>query len=93
MKYRVVIETRAVRDLDEASGWIAESYVNAAVGPQPTVEIRFKWCSGRDSNPYALRHTPLKRVCLPIPPPEHLYRGEGLIRDNRPRLSSPEIGF
>ena len=34
------------------------------------------WCSGRDSNPYALRHTPLKRVCLPIPPPEH-DRSEG----------------
>ena len=28
------------------------------------------WCSGRDSNPYTFRHTPLKRTCLPIPPPE-----------------------
>jgi CheY-like chemotaxis protein len=29
------------------------------------------WCSGRDLNPHTLRHTPLKRACLPIPPPEH----------------------
>ena len=28
------------------------------------------WCSGQDSNLHALRHTHLKRVCLPIPPPE-----------------------
>ena len=28
------------------------------------------WCSGRDSNPQAFRHTPLKRTCLPVPPPE-----------------------
>ena len=28
------------------------------------------WCSGRESNPHAFRHTPLKRVCLPVPPPE-----------------------
>lgn len=33
-------------------------------------QLSLKWCSGRDSNPYAFRHTPLKRVCLPIPPPE-----------------------
>ena len=31
-------------------------------------------CSGRDSNPQAFRHTPLKRTCLPVPPPE---RGGG----------------
>ena len=30
------------------------------------------WCPGQDSNLHALRHTPLKRVCLPIPPPEHV---------------------
>ena len=34
-----------------------------------------KWCSGQDSNLHALRHTPLKRVCLPIPPPEHFHEG------------------
>ena len=28
------------------------------------------WCSGRDLNPQAFRHTPLKRTCLPVPPPE-----------------------
>jgi hypothetical protein len=27
-------------------------------------------CSGRDLNPQAFRHTPLKRTCLPVPPPE-----------------------
>src|SRR5438309_8998150 len=25
-----------------------------------------KWCSGRDLNPHAFRHTPLKRTCLPF---------------------------
>src|SRR5262245_24245156 len=33
-----------------------------------------EWCSGRDLNPHGFRHTPLKRTCLPIPPPE-LLRG------------------
>ncbi len=28
------------------------------------------WCSGRDSNPHGLLHTPLKRARLPITPPE-----------------------
>ena len=27
---------------------------------------RFHWCSGRDLNPHAFRHTPLKRTCLPF---------------------------
>ena len=27
------------------------------------------WCAGRDLNPHTLRHTPLKRTCLPISPP------------------------
>ncbi len=27
------------------------------------------WCRGRDLNPYARRHGPLKTACLPIPPP------------------------
>ena len=33
-----------------------------------------KWCSERDSNPHGLRHTPLKRTCLPIPPPERFLK-------------------
>ena len=33
------------------------------------------WCSGGDSNPYTFRHTPLKRTCLPIPPPEQFKQG------------------
>ena len=28
------------------------------------------WCSGGDSNPHGLLHTPLKRARLPITPPE-----------------------
>lgn len=27
-----------------------------------------EWCARRDSNPQAVRHTPLKRTCIPIPP-------------------------
>ncbi len=30
MKYRVVIETRAIRDIDEAAGWIAAQAPDAA---------------------------------------------------------------
>ena len=39
-------------------------------------EIGFKLikiCAGRDSNPHALRHTPLKRTRLPVPPPAHKF--------------------
>ena len=28
-----------------------------------------KWCAGQDLNLHGFRHTPLKRTCLPIPPP------------------------
>ncbi len=35
------------------------------------ISLRSMWCPGQDSNLHALRHTPLKRVCLPIPPPGH----------------------
>src|ERR1039458_9412298 len=27
------------------------------------------WCAGQDLNLHGFRHTPLKRTCLPIPPP------------------------
>ncbi len=30
-----------------------------------------KWCGEWDLNPHTLRHTPLKRTCLPIPPSPH----------------------
>lgn len=29
-------------------------------------------CWRRDSNPQALRHTLLKRTCIPIPSPQHI---------------------
>ena len=47
-----------------------------------------KWCSGQDSNLHALRHTPLKRVCLPIPPPEHFHEGRRTKR-TPPHLVKP----
>ena len=28
-------------------------------------------CWGRDSNPQAIRHTHLKRTCIPVPSPQH----------------------
>src|SRR5215831_12009545 len=42
----------------------------------------FLLCSGGDLNPHALRHTPLKRTCLPFHHPSGLgdrnfYHGEG----------------
>src|SRR5262252_2205767 len=30
-----------------------------------------QWCPGRDLNSHGFPHTPLKRTCLPIPPPGH----------------------
>ena len=33
----------------------------------PTLRRWAFWCGRWDLNPYALRHTPLKRTCLPIP--------------------------
>lgn len=32
-------------------------------------------CPGRDSNSHVLRHTPLKRTCLPVSPPGLDYKG------------------
>ena len=32
----------------------------------------FLWCEWRDLNPYVVKHTPLKRACLPIPAHSHL---------------------
>ena len=49
---------------------------------------RQMWCSGQDSNLHALRHTPLKRVCLPIPPPEHFHEGRRTKR-TPPHLVKP----
>src|SRR6201984_1948738 len=34
-----------------------------------------QWCSGGDLNPHALRHTPLKRTCLPFHHPSW-FKGE-----------------
>ena len=48
--------------------------------------IEEKWCSGQDSNLHALRHTPLKRVCLPIPPPEQKVEGRRTKRDRNSRV-------
>ena len=42
--------------------------------PQPLRIAILKWCSERDSNPHGFRHTPLKRTCLPIPPPERFLK-------------------
>jgi hypothetical protein len=39
------------------------------------LSISEEWCSGGDLNPHALRHTPLKRTCLPFHHPSG-FRGE-----------------
>lgn len=48
--------------------------------PVPQFSLCSNWCPGQDSNLHALRHTPLKRVCLPIPPPGQKPTREGAIR-------------
>ncbi len=59
------------RSLD-ASFSVAAFYIADAMGEG--------WCPGQDSNLHALRHTPLKRVCLPIPPPGQFQTEEGALR-------------
>ena len=49
-------------------------------GTKPLAGGSAIWCPGQDSNLHALRHTPLKRVCLPIPPPGQLGSEEGGLR-------------
>src|SRR5256885_4387246 len=34
-----------------------------------------EWCPGRDLNSHGFPHTPLKRTCLPIPPPGQRHHG------------------
>ncbi len=43
-----------------------------------------EWCSGRDLNPHAFRHMPLKHACLPIPPPERWDQGFGVVAGASP---------
>ena len=37
----------------------------------PLKDARKGWCEERESNPYGVNHTPLKRARLPVPPPSH----------------------
>src|ERR1700730_1181568 len=48
-----------------------------------------RWCSGGDLNPHALRHTPLKRTCLPFHHPS--VRPPNLIRNAGKQEGAPEI--
>ena len=59
---------------DFTSAFLAETRVTSDSSPVPQSPLSGEssiWCPGQDSNLHALRHTPLKRVCLPIPPPGH----------------------
>jgi hypothetical protein len=61
-----------VKPINLIAGW---GLARAAILPWSEA-----WCPGQDSNLHALRHTPLKRVCLPIPPPGQLQTEEGALR-------------
>ena len=50
----------------------------------PCVYQHRKECSGGDLNPHALRHTPLKRTCLPFHHPSFCLR-EGEMSSSGPR--------
>lgn len=43
--------------------------------PSPIWIQNQQWCSGGDLNPHALRHTPLKRTCLPFHHPSNCCGG------------------
>src|SRR5207253_3487232 len=57
------------------------------LGPLP---IGFHSCSGGDLNPHALRHTPLKRTCLPFHHPSDGAFAWAKIAAN-PNLPQPEF--
>ena len=68
---------------DFTSAFLAETRVtsdSSPDAPKPLSGSSVLWCPGQDSNLHALRHTPLKRVCLPIPPPGQLGSEEGGLR-------------
>ena len=46
---------------------------NSAMPAYPLTKHRpvKRWCEERESNPYGVNHTPLKRARLPVPPPSH----------------------
>ena len=48
--------------------------------------IKVIWCGKWDLNPYVVRHTPLKRACLPIPALPHIMLLM-TISNPRPRMS------
>src|SRR5215208_1443150 len=56
-------------------------------GGQADPALEASWCSGRDLNPQAFRHTPLKRTCLPFHHPS--VEREEIFR-RRQRLASVE---
>lgn len=57
-------------------GSICDARTVLKVGTAQKIVDLKKWCSGLDSNQHGLPHTPLKRACLPISPPEHFSRQE-----------------
>ena len=68
---------------DFTSAFLAETRVTSDSSPVPQSPLAGEssiWCPGQDSNLHALRHTPLKRVCLPIPPPGQLGSEERGLR-------------
>ena len=59
----------------------------------PAFEARLPlrvWCRRRDLNPHGLRHTPLKRACLPF---HHFGNRIALRRHMRPGADEPTAGY
>ena len=50
------------------SSWVCRMLADQRVGPPLSMLIsQYEfWCRRRDLNPHGLRHTPLKRACLPF---------------------------
>ena len=76
----VVLTSRFTQSIEtilpNGASEIAEIYIADAVGSITTKAMArghrpcgLLWCRGRDSNPYARRHGPLKTACLPVSPP------------------------
>jgi len=47
------------------------STANAVLEEKGDMKLSPSWYPERDLNPHALRHTPLKRTCIPIPTSGH----------------------
>src|ERR1039457_4052681 len=59
-----------------------------AILPLNHTRKNLKICPGRELNPQAVKHTHLKRTCLPVPPPgRKIQKSKRCGRESNPRMT------